>query len=138
MAQAILDKQISIDELQQIIKNGYPNYYVVKAGPNLFINAGFQGKFTVHLSGKILIIYTNIPFLYRIILIATIIGFFLIVSIQKNNPTAIEIANYVKMQCENSAINSGESSKIPETCPQCKNPNSKRIRLCEWCGNQIC
>ena len=27
---------------------------------------------------------------------------------------------------------------IPDICPHCKNPNSKRIRLCEWCGNQIC
>lgn len=27
---------------------------------------------------------------------------------------------------------------IPDTCPHCKNPNSKKIRLCEWCGNQIC
>ena len=26
---------------------------------------------------------------------------------------------------------------IPDTCPHCKNPNSKKIRLCEWCGNQI-
>ena len=26
---------------------------------------------------------------------------------------------------------------IPDTCPHCKNPNTKRIRLCEWCGNQI-
>jgi len=25
----------------------------------------------------------------------------------------------------------------PDTCPHCKNPNTKRIRLCEWCGNQI-
>jgi len=30
-----------------------------------------------------------------------------------------------------------ENISIPETCPQCKNPNTKRIRLCEWCGNQI-
>lgn len=27
--------------------------------------------------------------------------------------------------------------KIPDTCPHCKNPNTKKIRLCEWCGNQI-
>jgi transposase-like protein len=33
---------------------------------------------------------------------------------------------------------SSSTSKIPETCPHCKNPNTKRIRLCEWCGNQIC
>ena len=26
---------------------------------------------------------------------------------------------------------------IPEICPHCKSPNAKRIRICEWCGNQI-
>jgi hypothetical protein len=26
---------------------------------------------------------------------------------------------------------------IPDTCPHCKNPNTKKIRLCEWCGGQI-
>jgi len=30
-----------------------------------------------------------------------------------------------------------ENVTIPEFCPHCKNPNTKRIRLCEWCGNQI-
>jgi hypothetical protein len=28
-----------------------------------------------------------------------------------------------------------EMINIPDTCPHCKNPNSKKIRLCEWCGN---
>ena len=28
-------------------------------------------------------------------------------------------------------------SEIPANCPHCKNPNTKKIRLCEWCGNQI-
>lgn len=27
---------------------------------------------------------------------------------------------------------------IPEKCPHCKNPNSQKTRLCEWCGGQIC
>jgi predicted Zn-ribbon and HTH transcriptional regulator len=31
-----------------------------------------------------------------------------------------------------------QNIKIPDTCPHCKNSNTKRIRLCEWCGNQIC
>jgi hypothetical protein len=26
---------------------------------------------------------------------------------------------------------------IPDVCPHCKNPNAKRIRICEWCGSQI-
>jgi hypothetical protein len=39
----------------------------------------------------------------------------------------------------NNIINSPSStdSTIPETCPHCHSPNSKKIRLCEWCGNQI-
>ncbi len=26
---------------------------------------------------------------------------------------------------------------IPDICPQCKNPNTRKTRLCEWCGGQI-
>jgi hypothetical protein len=33
--------------------------------------------------------------------------------------------------------NIGQEIIIPDTCPHCKNPNTKKIRLCEWCGNQI-
>jgi Na+/melibiose symporter-like transporter len=33
--------------------------------------------------------------------------------------------------------NSIQDLKIPDSCPHCKNPNTKKIRLCEWCGNQI-
>jgi len=25
---------------------------------------------------------------------------------------------------------------IPNTCPHCKNPNTKKLRVCEWCGNR--
>ena len=27
---------------------------------------------------------------------------------------------------------------IPATCPHCKNPNTKKTQVCEWCGNDIC
>ncbi len=33
--------------------------------------------------------------------------------------------------------NYNETIIIPESCPHCKSPNSKKIRICEWCGNQI-
>ena len=26
---------------------------------------------------------------------------------------------------------------LPDTCPNCKNPNTRQTRLCEWCGSQI-
>jgi hypothetical protein len=41
-------------------------------------------------------------------------------------PTSIE-----KEKMEDVIVN------IPDKCPHCKNPNTKKIRLCEWCGNQI-
>ncbi len=36
-----------------------------------------------------------------------------------------------------SSVNDGKI-EIPNTCPHCKNPNTKQIRTCEWCGSQIC
>ena len=30
-----------------------------------------------------------------------------------------------------------EEAPIPTTCPHCKNPNTKKLRECEWCGNEI-
>ena len=30
-----------------------------------------------------------------------------------------------------------KSNPIPATCPHCKNPNTKKLRECEWCGNEI-
>lgn len=26
--------------------------------------------------------------------------------------------------------------KIPEKCPSCKNPNPKKLTVCEWCGGK--
>ncbi len=26
---------------------------------------------------------------------------------------------------------------MPDICPHCKNPNTRKTRLCEWCGSQI-
>ena len=31
-----------------------------------------------------------------------------------------------------------EQNTIPDQCPHCKNPNTKKLHLCEWCGSQIC
>jgi len=31
-----------------------------------------------------------------------------------------------------------DSSQIPDVCPHCKNPNTKKLQDCEWCGNKTC
>lgn len=38
---------------------------------------------------------------------------------------------------DTSIINNQNKIPILDTCPHCKNPNTKKIRLCEWCGSQI-
>jgi len=30
-----------------------------------------------------------------------------------------------------------DKKNIPAICPHCKNPNPKKLRECEWCGNKI-
>jgi hypothetical protein len=42
-----------------------------------------------------------------------------------------DIKDYLK---SNSII---EKNVLPDKCPHCKNPNTKLVRECEWCGNQI-
>ena len=55
------------------------------------------------------------------------------------NPKDASISNQNEnYTSENNTSNNNQGTiNIPETCPQCKNPNTKRIRICEWCGNQI-
>jgi hypothetical protein len=36
-----------------------------------------------------------------------------------------------------SQFNTENKIPIPDICPHCKNPNTTRLRSCEWCGNQI-
>lgn len=43
----------------------------------------------------------------------------------------------VNINQSNFSQNSNQQINIPDICPHCKNPNTKRIRLCEWCGSQI-
>lgn len=37
----------------------------------------------------------------------------------------------------NERIGAPNLSEIPANCPHCKNPNTKLIPICEWCGNKI-
>jgi hypothetical protein len=94
------------------------------------------GKFNINVTGVTINVMPKIPILLVLILVFSIIGIFLIIGMQKN-PTALAIANYLNENQDNSEMPINIATEIPDTCPHCKNPNSKKIRLCEWCGNQI-
>ncbi len=53
------------------------------------------------------------------------------------NAKAANISNQIKEYVENGSRLETISDEVPMNCPHCKNPNSKMVRECEWCGNQI-
>jgi hypothetical protein len=46
---------------------------------------------------------------------------------QMHVPMQNQQSNYYTQQTE---------TKIPEKCPSCKNPNTKKLTVCEWCGGK--
>jgi hypothetical protein len=53
-------------------------------------------------------------------------------------PGSLTIENHIKGSVNSSPKESSNvDSSIPSTCPNCKNPNTKGIRICEWCGSQM-
>jgi hypothetical protein len=47
------------------------------------------------------------------------------------------IINKHKINIEINQSSASSEMAFPVICPHCKSPNTKRTRLCEWCGNQI-
>ena len=81
----------------------------------------------------------EIGIIYPIALILSIVSFIFSYRYKKREslsaPLASQSADNIPI-IDTMATNNTQFI-IPETCPHCKNPNTKRIRLCEWCGNQI-
>jgi hypothetical protein len=53
------------------------------------------------------------------------------------NAKAQEIGFKIQEFIDNGNLLGNLVGEIPTNCPTCKNPNTKLIRLCEWCGSQI-
>jgi hypothetical protein len=64
------------------------------------------------------------------------IGVLLYINAKKPNRDQSEINN--RTNNNNYSQRSINMVNLPDNCPHCKSPNTKRIRLCEWCGSQIC
>ena len=68
------------------------------------------------------------PWQVVIILIITLPIFYFIIR-KKKEKKSDEIKNSEKIE---------KKDNIATQCPHCKNPNTKKLRICEWCGNNIC
>jgi hypothetical protein len=81
----------------------------------------------------------EIGIIYPIALILSIVSFILSYRYKKLEGISAPLASQStdNIPINDTMANNNTQVIIPETCPHCKNPNTKRIRLCEWCGNQI-
>lgn len=50
---------------------------------------------------------------------------------------ALKIQIQIKEFIENNSSIESIGIQTSSICPHCKNPNSKFVRECEWCGNQM-
>jgi hypothetical protein len=138
MATVNLSRQTSLQELVEIIKRCYPTYVCTIKGSRVNIDTGVHGKMEVFYTGKNLVVVPKINVIAAFILGLTIIGLVLIIIASNINPVAKEIANSIANDVNGTNTGFDSNSVVPDICPNCKNPNTKRIRLCEWCGGQIC
>jgi hypothetical protein len=137
MAKVTLTNQLPMTEVIDIIKRSYPTYVCTINGSKININTGVQGKMEIFYIGKSLVVVPKINLILAFIAgLTVILGILLIISIQLN-PLAKEIANTIANNEKQIQPDLNALESIPAICPHCKNPNTKLIRLCEWCGNQI-
>ena len=143
MAFIKLNKQLSTDEILKILKNGYPNYVFVKNNNNIIIfDTGADGKFIITISGDRVLITRDVHKLIAISVFFTIVFIPLFINENKrlDKLIGLPMGKYLHEKCNSTIIkteNNNQNIIIPDTCPHCKNPNTKKISLCEWCGNQI-
>ena len=137
MAQSILSRQLSYEELRSILISAYPNYIITTASNKIVIITEIGKKYYVTLKRKTLIVYPSINPALAFIAGFTIIGtFFLIYSVNRN-PIALDIVNLIQKKVEGEYFLDTDESSKEKICPRCKSLNSKLSSTCEWCGSKI-
>jgi hypothetical protein len=138
MAIVVLTKQLSTDEIKQLLERGFPSYVFEKKSPFLIeCNTGLSSKYYIRNSGLNIHISHKITPILAFWLGITVIGAIVYFASANKDTKLLAIVNYIKENQDNSEIPTSISTKIPAICPHCKNPKTKLVIECEWCGNQI-
>ena len=80
----------------------------------------------------------HVILILAVVIIIMMAGYFLINAILNYQKDRNRMPDQNNNQQFNTTSRPESSLKIPETCPFCNRPNTRRTRLCEWCGEQIC
>ena len=133
-----INTHISLNELKDALSDKFKNY-TISVKNNIILISNPDNNFFITLSGKEIKLSRCADIGDVLLFLIPIIGWLIIASRNNitNNSQAKEICDFIS---NNYLLNEGLNSskiQIPAICPNCKNPNTKKIRLCEWCGNQI-
>ena len=137
MASVTLKKQQSVDEILQNLERGFPAFVFTKISPfKIQCTTSKNVKYNIKISGNKIEIYRYFSTL-MIILSLTIVLFIAIGIAIETDPTLKSLKTYLSQEHEKIEPIIINSIFIPDTCPQCKNPNTKKLNICEWCDNKI-
>jgi hypothetical protein len=133
-----INNHISLNELRDALSDKFKNY-TISIQTNRIVIVTSELNFHIILSGKEVTLTRAADRGDVLLAFIPIIGWLGILGRNNisNNSQAKEILEFIS---NNYLLNTSSNSndiKIPAICPNCKNPNIKKIRLCEWCGNQI-
>ena len=133
-----INYHISLNELTDVLSDNFKNYIISNRHNVIYIYSQ-DFYFNIKLSGKEINLSRTADFGDVFLFLIPILGWGIIAARNNisNNSKAKEILDFIESYYN---LNEGVQSnkiQIPTVCPNCKNPNTKKIRLCEWCGNQI-
>ena len=120
-----MDKHYSLEEVKNALEGHFRNFKIGMSPNKIWIVIPNSSKnLCVKLSGRELSLSrlgdAGDPFLFFFL---PIIGW--IIMLLRN-----DISNSVSVS---NAVLSNQISK----CPSCKNPNEKKLKICEWCGGKM-
>lgn len=138
MPSLYLTTKISTEELIQKLKIVFPNYKIHREfASRVFIDTAGKGYFYAQIIGNRVYINVHIHPIKELFFGLTIIPGILYEIGNHNNPIARDILHKLTNEIKIDKTTLQVIEMIPDSCPHCKNPNTKKIRLCEWCGNRI-
>lgn len=131
-----VDNHYSLEELKIALSRNFKNYsfgihanQIVVSGVNFYIT----------LKGKEIVLGRVADFGDFILCFIPIIGWLAIAGRNdlSNNVQAKEILDFIKNDITISEDESNSLKEAPSICPSCKNPNERKLKICEWCGGKM-
>jgi hypothetical protein len=124
-----LNKHVEVIDLKNVLSNYFKNYKFNIADEKIVIDINKSFKLWLFLSGKEIKMARTPDLLDIILLLIPVIGWIILFSDKKKGDAEMrEILEFINIEFDEVKV------MAPSLCPNCKNPNEKKVVICEWCG----